>query len=159
LVIDGYTLIMNPMYRKLTVAPASDRLVWRTMPVDRWIGHRAFIEISDSTIPMHGLNPPPSAARMPLGPAGYVAIDKIVFSDHAEPPIASSGINAEVSLATGQDDLPALAAAYQKRVLDAIQRFETSKAASVAEQEADVALLNWLLEHGLLDAPAVSTET
>ncbi len=59
LVIDGYTLIMNPMYGKLTIEP-DEQLAWRTMPVDRWVGHRAFIEVSDSTIPMHGLNPPPS---------------------------------------------------------------------------------------------------
>src|SRR5207245_364466 len=85
-VIDGYTLIMNPMYGKLTVAPTSNVLTWRTIPVDRWLGHRALIELSDSAIPMHGLNPPPSSARMPAGPDGYIAIDRIVFSDDPSPP-------------------------------------------------------------------------
>ena len=95
LVIDGYTLIMNPMYGKLTIAPASDRLVWRTMPVDRWVGHRAYIEVSDSTIPPHGLNPPPSPARMPSGPDGYLAVEQIVFSDDPTPPLQASTLNQE----------------------------------------------------------------
>src|SRR5438552_8138774 len=106
---------MNPMYGKLTVGPATVRLVWRTIPVDRWLGHRAFIEVSDSTIPMHGLNPPPSPARMPVGPDGYVAIDKIVFSDNADPPVAPSGVNASVLDVADSDDLLALACAYQAR--------------------------------------------
>jgi mono/diheme cytochrome c family protein len=155
LVIDGYTLIMNPMYGKLTVAPSSDRLVWRTIPVDRWIGHRAFIEISDNAIPMHGLNPPPSPARMPLGPDGYIAIDKIVFSARAEPSIAPSSVSAD-TLQTA-DDLPTLAEAYQRRILETIERFESGQLASTSEREADIALINWLLENGLLDTRTAST--
>ena len=72
---------MNPMYGKLTVAPASDRLVGETIPVDRWVGHRAFLELSDSTIPMHGLNPPPSAAREPKAADGYIVLKETVLSD------------------------------------------------------------------------------
>src|SRR5262249_18531213 len=43
LLIDGYTLIMNPIYGKLTITAANEEPKWQTMPVDRWIGHRACI--------------------------------------------------------------------------------------------------------------------
>src|SRR5205814_7976073 len=96
LVIDGYTLIMNPMYGKLTAAPAGNAPVWRTMPVDRWLGHRAFPEVSDSTIPMHGLNPPPSTARMPAGPDGHIVLHEVAFSDEPAPPIHANRLSAAV---------------------------------------------------------------
>jgi cytochrome c553/transposase-like protein len=157
LVIDGYTLIMNPMYGKLTVAPSSDRLVWRTMPVDRWVGHRAFIEASDSTIPMHGLNPPPSPARMPVGKDGYVVLDKIVFSDDPNPPAVPSSINQATLQQVSGEDLPPLAAAYQKLIAQAIEHWQSEKTTTPREQDDDIALLNWLLENGLLDSPAEQT--
>src|SRR5262249_14163249 len=86
LVIDGYTLIMNPIYGKLTAAPTSNLLSWYTMPVDRWVGHRAYIELSDCTIPMHRLNPPPSTARPENNGDGYIVLDQVLFSDDPEPP-------------------------------------------------------------------------
>ena len=57
LVIDGNTLIMNPIYGGLTLPlglkdGGEADLVWRTMPVDRWVGHRGYFEVSDSVIPM-----------------------------------------------------------------------------------------------------------
>ena len=71
LVIDGYTLIMNPMYGKLTYTPSSDRLVWRTMPVDRWVGHRAFS--SSATARFHARSES-AALGGPREPSGRTAI-------------------------------------------------------------------------------------
>jgi hypothetical protein len=142
LVIDGYTLIMNPMYGKLAVIPASDRPSWKTIPVDRWVGHRAFFELSDSTIPAHGLNPPPSTARTPVGPDGYIAVTDIVFSDDARPPLN------EVSLEHNGDSA---AEHVQQATRAAIDRFEAAQKDGGALFPQDVALLNCLLEHGLLD--------
>src|SRR5262249_42621606 len=85
LVLDGNTLIMNPIYGKLTITPGGKDhpetdMAWRTIPVDRWIGHRAFFEIIDSSIPMHRLNPPPSTMQIPETPRdGVITVDRIVF--------------------------------------------------------------------------------
>ena len=147
LVIDGYTLIMNPMYGKLTIKAQSERLAWHTMPVDRWIGHRAYIEISDSSIPMHGLNPPPSTARVPDGPDdGYLVVEQVLFSEDPNPPLAPNRINSAALEHFAPETLEGLAAAYGKLMLEEVERWRSG------ERTRDgVALLNWLLEHGLLD--------
>jgi hypothetical protein len=160
LVIAGNTLIMNPMYGKLTLTPAGDRLAWRTMPVDRWIGQRAYIEVSDSTVPMHRLNPPPSTARTPEGPGdGYILLDRVVFSDGADPPCeAPNQLNVRALDRTAGDDLEALAAAYQDLMVQALQRWRSGATPAVPEGEDEVALLNWLLENELLDDGARTGE-
>jgi hypothetical protein len=147
LVIDGYTLIMNPMYGKLTAAPSGNVLVWRTMPVDRWVGHRAYIEVSDCTIPMHGLNPPPSTARVPgrIGD-GHIVLQRIVFSDDAEPPVAPNEVNRTVIARAAGDEVDQVAVAYEQLMIEAIDRWA---AGTLGEDQ--VGLLNWLLESGLLD--------
>jgi hypothetical protein len=152
LVIDGYTLIMNPIYGKLTAAPASDSLTWRTMPVDRWIGHPAYVEISDSRIPMHGLNPPPSSARVPdkLGD-GYIAVEQVLLSDDPEPPAGQSEVSAAALERVGSGKLDELAAAYQELMVQAVQHWRTGKLESADNGDDFVALLNWQLENGLLD--------
>src|SRR5262249_20489012 len=145
LVIDGYTLIMNPMYGRLTI-PGSGGPAWRTMPVDRWIGHRAYIEVSDSRIPMYGLNPPPSTARVPEGPAdGHVALEEVVFSDDPEPPGTPNRVNL-LALATAKADTPeALAAAYQELIVEELKRWRAGKAAPEGDAYSP---LNWLLQNG-----------
>jgi hypothetical protein len=152
LVIDGYTLIMNPMYGKLSVAPANDRLTWRTIPVDRWVGHRAFLEAVDSTIPMHGLNPPPSSARVPETTDGYVVIREAVLSDDPEPPAVASLVWQRILNTTDGRELPSVASDYQREMVGTIQRWRDSKWDSVRQRDDDVGLINWLLENGLLDA-------
>jgi hypothetical protein len=159
LVIDGYTLIMNPMYGKLTVAPASDRLAWRTIPVDRWIGHRAFLEAVDSSIPMHGLNPPPSSARVPETADGYIVLKQAVFSDDPEPPAMPSLIGIALADHSGGHDLPSLAIAYEQAMLEAIDRWRKSSWQSDRQRDDDIGLINWLLENGLLDSAATADST
>jgi hypothetical protein len=159
LVIDGYTLIMNPMYGKLTVAPTSDRLVWRTIPVDRWVGHRAFLEAIDSTIPMHGLNPPPSSARVPESTDGYIVLKEVVLSDDPEPPAVASLISKTVAERSGEPDLPKIAAGYEREMRAAIDRWSTASWQSDRQRNDDIGLINWLLENGLLDESAIDKST
>jgi mono/diheme cytochrome c family protein len=153
LVIDGYTLIMNPMYGKLTAAPAGDWPVWRTMPVDRWLGHQAYIEVSDSTIPMHGLNPPPSTARVPESKGdGYIALDpQVIFSDDALPPAAPSGINLAVLQKAAGLGVDAIAESYQQLMIEEIDHWRLAAKRSRSDTSDGFALLNWLLQNGLLD--------
>lgn len=159
LVIDGYTLIMNPMYGKLTVAPTGDRLMWRTIPVDRWIGHRAFLEAIDSTIPMHGLNPPPSTARVAETGDGYIVLKQAVFSDDPEPPEVPSRIGAALADHRSDHDLPSLSVACEQAMLAAIDRWRKSGWQSDRQRDDDIGLINWLLENGLLDPIAAASST
>ena len=63
LIIDGYTLIRDPIYGGLTFrVDHGDKLQWRTMDVSMWRGHRAYIELVDE------------------GP-GYLGVEQIVFND------------------------------------------------------------------------------
>lgn len=151
LVIDGYTLIMNPIYGKLTITAADDRPTWRTMPVNRWLGERAFIEISDSTIPMHGLNPPPSTARPPDRPDGTIAVEQIVFSDDPNPPATPNRVSLK-ALDRSRGDVAALATAYQEIIVRELERWPVGEITSDG-----VALVNWLFQNGLLDLPAPAT--
>jgi hypothetical protein len=161
LVIDGYTLIMNPMYGKLTAGPTSNVPAWRTMPVARWLGQRAYLEVSDSSIPLHVLNPPPSTARTADGPDGHIVLDEVVFSDDPQPPVKALTNKAltnkaltsgQGALVLGSDTaLGSLAAAYASLMQEAVQRF--GEAQLDAGDESQIALLNWLLENGLLDTP------
>jgi hypothetical protein len=115
------------------------------MPVDRWIGHRAYIEVSDSSIPMHGLNPPPSTARVPEGPDGSLVLDRIIFSDDADPPPAAPNhLNLHALDQARGDDPKALADAYQEQIVQEVKRWQSGKTAADG-----VALLNWLLQNDL----------
>jgi mono/diheme cytochrome c family protein len=153
LVIDGYTLIMNPIYGPLTVAAPEERLTWRTMPVDQWIGHRAYVEVSDSSIPMYGLNPPPSTARVPEGPDdGYLVLEQIRFSDDPNPPpIAPNRLNLQALDRARGENLEALADAYQELMVRALERWRLGETASARDGDDGAALLNWLLKNRLLD--------
>jgi hypothetical protein len=161
LVIDGYTLIMDPIYGKLTIAAPGERLAWRTMPVGRWLGHRAYIEVSDSTIPLHRLNPPPSTARVPEGPAdGYVVLDRVLFSDDPDPPPdPPNRLNLEALERARGADVESLAGAYQGLILREVERWRAGKIATTPDGEDGLTLLNWLLENGLLDGPATARWT
>ncbi|HWY86968.1 MAG TPA: PSD1 and planctomycete cytochrome C domain-containing protein, partial [Gemmataceae bacterium] len=159
LVIDGYTLIMNPIYGKLTIAlptvpedKEDGRLVWRTMPVDRWVGHRAFIEVLDNNIPVQRLNPPPSTGKVPEGDDGYVVVDQVLFSNDPDPPPAAPNrINLKALALARGDGLEALAAAYQELMVEELRHWRAGKTKRTPAGEDGIALLNWLLQNGLLD--------
>jgi hypothetical protein len=134
--------------------------VWRTIPVDRWIGHRAYVEISDSSIPMYGLNPPPSTARVPDGPDdGYIVVEQVLCSDDPDPPGAPNRLNLAALDRCASDSIEDLATAYQALMREELERWlagamedrEEEEEGLIAGASDGLALLNWLLEHGLLD--------
>jgi hypothetical protein len=158
LVIDGYTLIMNPIYGPLTVPAAEGRPVWRTIPVDQWLGHRAYLEVSDSSIPLHALNPPPSTGQVPEGlDDSYIALEQVLFSDDPNPPPAvPNRLNLLALEQARGDDLEALADAYQGLMVRELERWRLCKMASAPDGNDGVALLNWLLKNRLLEGSTFS---
>lgn len=152
LIIDGYTLLMSPLYGGLAFDASSEAPRWHTMDVTIWQGHRACIELSDSTIPTHRLNPPPSMARVPDSPSeGYILLEEVRFSDDPTAPLAASG-PLDIRL-LDQDDPSALTDSLQDLMVDAIDRWRSGDLATDTDGDIRIALLNWLLKHGLLDGP------
>jgi N-acyl-D-aspartate/D-glutamate deacylase len=115
------------------------------------VGHRAFLEASDSTIPMHGLNPPPSSARVSEAADGYVVLKEAVLSDDPQPPVVPSLVNHSVSERCKNGELPAIASAYEQEMVATIERWRDGNWRSSEQRNDDVGVINWLLENGLLD--------
>jgi hypothetical protein len=152
LVIDGYTLIMNPIYGGLKVEPA-ERPAWYTMDLRLWKGHRAFIELTDSRIPPYGLNPPAWNGHVPeAAPDAYLALSEVRFSDEATPPSAAPSAADLAALADGRKGGPeALAAAYQRLLVAEVDRW---RAGGAGRPE----LLGWLLANRLLASGGVERQ-
>jgi hypothetical protein len=154
LVIDGYTLIMNPIYGGLKVEPASDRPTWHTIDVGQWRGHRAYLELSDSTIRPYGLNPPTWTGKVPeTAGDGWLALSEVRVSDDPAPPAAGASAVDLQALAGGRAGGPeALAVAYQKQLLVEIDRWSAGAAgaAEAAHPQTELELLTWLLDNHLL---------
>jgi hypothetical protein len=145
LVIDGYTLIMNPIYGGLKVEPKSERPTWYTIDVNLWKGHRAFLELSDSTIPPYGLNPPAWRGNVPeVNADGYLALHEVRFSDQATAPGPAVSPADRQALVRGHSGGPeVMAAAYQQLLLAEIDRWRAGASGSLD-------LLSWMLDQRLL---------
>jgi hypothetical protein len=67
LIVDGYQLIREPIYGGLTInVDCGENPTWYVQDVSMWVGERAYFEILDD------------------GP-GYIALDKLVFSEAGSP--------------------------------------------------------------------------
>jgi len=155
LVVDGHTLIMNPMYGGLTIEATDDHPAWRTMDVKPWLGHRAYLEITDSTIPLHVLREPPSDAREPQGPDGYITVDRICCSDKATPPPELPNQLNLRALERGADKgIEELAEAYQHLIVEELKRWGQDRVAAAPEERDGLALLDWLVHNDLLEGGA-----
>jgi hypothetical protein len=85
LVIDGFNLIRDPIYGSLTIRIDGEKPAWRTVDLQMWQGHRAYLEIIDSTTPDLTQGTSAEAASGRPGD-GYIAVDEIRLSDDRSPP-------------------------------------------------------------------------
>jgi mono/diheme cytochrome c family protein len=87
-VVDGFEKIRDPIYGELTrKIDGDDRPRWVTQDLGMWVGHSAYLEISDgSTVDFGGPSSQIEAGR------GYIAVDEIRLSNRRtpEPPDASN---------------------------------------------------------------------
>ena len=129
LIIDGFQLIRHPIYRGLSIDVAPDVAPrWYRQDVSKWIGHRAYIEITDED-------------------SGFLCVDRIVFRDGDLP---AEGINPqlhEILMHASVDSLAALANRYQMLFEGCLE----GSARGPAEADCDngqLAVLNWFLQNG-----------
>ncbi len=109
LVVDGFEKIRDPIYGGLTTEVRGDRLRWYTQDVSMWIGHRAYVELSDGgTVDYRG-----GQTRYFDG-SGALAVDEIRFSDQGPPgplPAATDPVELPV---TGNRALAAALAKFKE---------------------------------------------
>ena len=82
LVVDGFEKIRDPIYGPLTFAVnAPDAPRWFVQDAGMWVGHKAYIEISD------GATTDFNSANGQIHPGdGFIAVDEIRFSDKPDTP-------------------------------------------------------------------------
>ena len=84
-VVDGFEKIRDPIYGSLLKHVDDESSRWITLDVNMWLGHRAYLELSDgATLDYSG------ARTRYLSGEGYLAVDEIRFSDEGPPPIAQA---------------------------------------------------------------------
>lgn len=149
LFIDNFTMIRNPIYGGLKKYLNTDAPQWITIDVSMWQGHRAYLEFSDITTP----DPADDGKKPGFGIEGYIAVSRILFSDQKSPPASvPSPAAARLLGADDVDSLQTLADRYQAAVMKAIDSWRTNAAAESVESKAQIGLLVWLLQRGLLES-------
>jgi hypothetical protein len=134
LIIDGFQQIRDPIYGGLTFTINSgDRQVWHVQDVAMWVGHRAYIEVID-----HG--------------PGHAAVEKILFSDDGPPPDGPNPLVVAMLDNPALDSPAALAGKYQELVLQVLDQWRQGRLAGVKDNRDRVALLNEVLQGGLVAA-------
>ena len=80
-VVDGFEKIRDPIYGELTRRiDGDDRQRWVTQDLGMWVGHSAYLEISDgSSVDFGGPSAQIEAGR------GYIAVDEILLSNQRSP--------------------------------------------------------------------------
>ena len=104
-VVDGFEKIRDPIYGELTRRiEVGDEPRWITQDLGMWLGHSAYLEISDGgTVDFSGPNALPEKGQ------GYIAVDEIRISNHPTPlpsqAQATAGTPRVVDLAILADEL------------------------------------------------------
>jgi len=139
IVVDGFTIIRNPIYGQLKQPINSPDPRWVAVDVTMWKGHRAYLELMDRTAP------DPADTYKPSGysPEAWLALERVVFADVRE--LKAQSVERKVLLGarSGQAEVAAL-----------VNKLEGSLAgwlkngAMTAEQQG---LLNWLVSNRLVD--------
>ena len=83
-VVDNFTLIRSPIYGGLKRILDSDEPRWLVFDLETWKGHRAYVDVVDTTA-----CDPADEQRNESGYAadGFAAIDRILVSESATPPV------------------------------------------------------------------------
>ncbi len=126
LIIDGFQRITNPIYGGLKIRLAeTPRPTWFSQEVGKWIGHRAYIEIIDPG-------------------AGWIAVDRIVFSDD-EAPVACQPLSLALLEDPAVSSPAALAEKYRALLAAMIEQWGAGRLDAAGDGDAGRELLDWLL--------------
>ncbi len=152
LVVDNFIMIQDPIYGGLRRVLDRDDLGWITIDLGMWPGHRAYIEFNDFSV----ADTASGGRAGGYGPDGWVAIDRVIFSDDKQPPLLKAVDFATMLGAHEVRTIEALAERYDQAVQAALQEWESVNKAGASRQPgasspASFMLLDWLVRNGLLD--------
>jgi hypothetical protein len=151
IVVDGFPVIRDPLYGRLAIELNDETLAWRTVDLDMWKGHRAYIEIIDSATPNLTKSLSPETAAGKPGD-GYVVVDEIRCSDDAAPPPEPPNrMNLAVLGDPPVDSVEELAQRYAAACAHTVKRWAAGELRGGAEANDWVTLLNGLWQNRLLD--------
>ena len=98
LILDGFQLIQNPIYGGLEFASGGPVPHWHEQNVEKWVGHRAYIELIDDG-------------------DGWLALDQVVQAEQSPAPASANALVAAL-LSDSALQSPADLAAGYRRLLD-----------------------------------------
>lgn len=137
LIVDGLQLIQDPIYGGLKFGPGGTKPHWHEQNVEKWIGHRAYVELVDD------------------GP-GWLALEQVVPSDQpprpAGPPSPVAKLLNDPAVQTAQD----IPAAYQRLFSDALSWWSSVGEGAASDPQAAgwCSILNELLGSAAYTTPA-----
>lgn len=147
LVVDGFTLIRDPVYGGLLRPLDGDVPRWHTFDVSMWIGRRAYLEASDSVVPV----PTGDMSREFQKPLqnGYFELYGTVAGDQPSPPLPPDTVSLSLVESAASDSLDALAMAYGRELAAAGKAWFDADLAAASSRHAP--LVNVLIATGMLD--------
>lgn len=136
-VVDGFTLIRNPIYGELKRLVNNDAPHWISIDVSMWKGHRAYLEFADT----HTADFADQVQGGSYGRDGWIAVQQVVFSDAKRGP--QSGSPAEVVVGQGFESK----SSFRVQVVKTLRSFAKGEPGSLAQRST----LDWLVENDLLE--------
>lgn len=136
-VIDGFTIIRNPIYGQLKQPINTAEARWLAVDVTMWKGHRAYLELMDRT----AADPADTYKPGGYGPEAWLDVERVVFSDNRELKKA-----APIKLTASK---PGELAKSLEGAMTAWLNDQT-----VGSEQ--MAALNWLIENKLIDWSAAN---
>ena len=135
LVIDGFQRIRFPIYGGLKIPVNSpNELIWTQMDVEKWIGHKAYVEALDPG-------------------NGRITLDKIVFFDANQPEPRPNPLLIKLLEDPKIDSVEALSDGYRALLKDSLK---LCSGAPPQMPQGELAFTNWMLKTGRrIAAPAV----
>ncbi len=144
IVLENFTIIRDPIYGTLKQSLKNETPRWITIDLNMWQGRHAYIELAD--------NPTADPAGPSYGENGWLALEHAVFSDNKTPPTElTAHLPNQLLGETPPASLHALAERYAEAVREALSAWHAGALDTSAKSSAQIALLDWLVRHRLLD--------
>lgn len=144
--VDNFTMIRDPIYGGLKRILNDDRFRWLTIDVGMWHGHRAFIELNDMSV----ADPGDDARAGGFGPDGYIALQRVWFSNEPKPPAAEVLLPSTTPVSSSGTNATNRCPQCEARIAAAVDAWRSGDQPRL--QPAQAALLNSLIRRGFLDA-------
>jgi cytochrome c553 len=134
IVVDGFTIIRNPIYGQLKQPINSPEARWLAVDVSMWKGHRAYLELMDRTAA------DPADTYKPGGydREAWLSLERVVFSDARELKKADAS---KMALSAERDG------AMAGKLTDALVHWLKGESLSAVQST----WLNWLVSNQLVD--------